>query len=277
MLKWLAPVAAAFLCFLLVQGDLLAQTPDKPGQPTGVRASPSGNQALEVTWEAPGSDTVTAYYVRYILTSEDETDDNNWTEEDVTWTTGSALEHTIDTLRANVSYDVQVRAVNDTTDGDWSSTATGTPRKIPGVPATVTVTYGDKALTVEWTAPSPTDHITAYDISHRETGGSWTEKRLSGPPSTLEYTISDLDNGTEYEVQVRALNEAGPGPWSDPPTPETPKTVPDAPVITGTPGNGKITLTWTTPDNGGGARFPVTNFGTSAATLRRRTKRPGEP
>ena len=26
MLKWLAPVAAAILCFLLVQGDLLAQT-----------------------------------------------------------------------------------------------------------------------------------------------------------------------------------------------------------------------------------------------------------
>ena len=79
MLKWLAPVAAAILCFLLVQGDLLAQNPPaKPGQPTGVRASPGGDLALEVIWTAPGSDTVTAYDVRYILTSADESVEGNW-------------------------------------------------------------------------------------------------------------------------------------------------------------------------------------------------------
>ena len=34
---------------------------------------------------------------------------------------------------------------------------------------------------------------------------------LSG---TLEYTVSGLDNGTEYDVQVRAVNANGDGPWS---------------------------------------------------------------
>ena len=253
MLKWLAPVAAAIFCFLLVQGDLLAQGPPaKPGQPTGVRASPSGNQALEVTWTAPSGDTVTAYDVRYILTSAGETDDNNWTEEDDDWTTdGDPLEHTIDGLTANVSYDVQVRAVNDTTNGDWSKTAIGTPLKIPGAPTGVSVDYRDESLDVEWSAPTGDATVTGYDITYRETPtGSWTTKRYGGSLSTLEYTISDLDNGTEYEVQVRALNEAGPGPWSTP-AKETPKTVPDAPVISGTAGNAKITLNWDTPDNGG--------------------------
>ena len=253
MLKWLAPMAAAILCFLLVQGDLLAQTPDKPGQPTGVRASPSGNQALEVTWTAPSGSTVTAYDVRSIRTdASDKTTASNWATVDNAWTS-SDLKYKITGLDANESYDVQVRAVNGGTDGDWSDTATGTPLKIPGAPTGVSVEYGDESLDVEWSAPTGDATVTGYDITYRETpSGSWTTKRYGGSLSTLEYTISDLDNGTEYAVQVRALNEAGPGPWSTPAQKEIPRTVPDAPDdLDGTPGNGKISLNWTTPDNGG--------------------------
>ena len=43
------------------------------------------------------------------------------------------------------------------------------------------------------------------------TGRSWTDAWTSG---ALQYTITGLTNGTEYDVQVRALNSNGDGTWS---------------------------------------------------------------
>ena len=112
--------------------------------------------------------------------------------------------------------------------------------------------YGDEALTVTWSAPSSDAPISGYDISYRESpSGGWNTEQFGGSLSNLTHTISSLDNGQAYDVEVLALNVAGEGPWSDPPETETPRRVPDTPVISGTAGNGKITLTWTTPDNGG--------------------------
>ena len=39
--------------------------------------------------------------------------------------------------------------------------------------------------------------------------GVWTG---SGP---LQYTLTGLTSGVEYDVQVRAVNSAGAGPWSE--------------------------------------------------------------
>ena len=254
MLKWLAPVAAAILCFLLVQGDLLAQS-TVPEKPTGVAASVRGDRTLEVTWDAPsdGGSPITAYDVQYILTSQDETIVNNWTLKDNAWTsTSGALKYLAISLEADEEYDVQVRAVNSTGDGAWSDTATGTPRAKPAAPASVSLAFGDKTLTVTWDEPDGNATITDYDVRHRDLpSGSWSEERLSGPPSNLEHEITGLTNGVEYEVQVRALNVAGEGPWSTPALKETPRRVPETPDISGEPGNGNITLTWETPDDGG--------------------------
>ena len=162
------------------------------------------------------------------------------------------MKYLISGLTADASYDVQVRAVNSDGDGAWSGTATGIPRKIPGAPTSVSVDYGDEELTVTWSAPTGDAPISGYDISYRESpSGGWNTEQFGGALHTLEHTISNLDNGQAYNVKVRALNVAGEGPWADFPNTVTPKTVPDAPIISGTAGNAKITLTWTTPDNGG--------------------------
>ena len=102
-----------------------------PGVPTIATVTAGRNTSgltLTVTWTAPtntGGSAITAYDVRHIKTADDETVDANWTEEDDAWTTGS-LTYTITGLAESTEYDVQVRAVNATGDGDWSSTATGT-------------------------------------------------------------------------------------------------------------------------------------------------------
>ena len=167
MLKWLAPVAAAILCFLLVQGNLLAQAPPTvPGQTTGVAADPKGDRALKVTWSAPtsnGGSAITTYDVHYIRTDAQDKAEANWTKEEDVWTSGN-LKYLIATgLDADIEYDVQVRAVNAQGDGPWSPTATGTPRKIPGTPTNVSVAYGDETLTVTWSAPTGGAPISSYD------------------------------------------------------------------------------------------------------------------
>ena len=88
-------------------------------------------ELLSMLWSAPAGDggsPITAYDLRYIETSADETVDPNWTVVDDVWTSGAdALSHELTGLRAGTQYDIQVRALNSTGDGPWSTTVTGTP------------------------------------------------------------------------------------------------------------------------------------------------------
>ena len=87
--------------------------------------------SLVVEWSAPASDggsAITAYDLRYIESSADETVDSNWTVVGDVWTTGSgALEYTRAGLTVDTEYDLQLRAVNAVGDGPWSATVTATP------------------------------------------------------------------------------------------------------------------------------------------------------
>ena len=90
-----------------------------------------GVNSLSMLWSAPAGDggsPITTYDLRYIETSADETVDPNWTVVDDVWTSGAdALSHELTGLRAGTQYDIQVRALNSTGDGPWSTTVTGTP------------------------------------------------------------------------------------------------------------------------------------------------------
>ena len=88
-----------------------------------------GDRTLAVVWGPPsdtGGGAVTAYDVRYIETSEDETVESNWTVRDNAWRSGD-LSYVISSLTNATEYDVQMRAVNSAGDGAWSGTETGTP------------------------------------------------------------------------------------------------------------------------------------------------------
>ena len=84
---------------------------------------------------------------------------------------------------------------------------------------------GPRQLTVSWKRPDNDggSGITSYDLRHKKSSdpdqpASWTDvspvwSRVSG---ALEYEITALENGTSYDVQVRAVNSIDPGPWSIP-------------------------------------------------------------
>ena len=112
--RLLSAAGFALLCLVLALGYASAQSP--PAAPT-IDSVTSGDTTLTVAWTAPaGATGITAYDVRRIETSADETDDANWTVEDNAWTSG-ALQYTITGLTNGTEYDVQVRAVNSTATG----------------------------------------------------------------------------------------------------------------------------------------------------------------
>ena len=86
----------------------------------------------------------------------------------------------------------------------------------PGRPEAPTIS-GETAdsLTVSWSEPDNTGPaISDYDVQYREKDkGSFNPATHQGPGQTL--TLSDLEPGTAYEVQVRARNEEGTSGWSE--------------------------------------------------------------
>ena len=113
-----------------------------PAMPTLDSVTPNGG-SLTVAWMAPAvtrGTGVTSYDLRYIPTAADKTDNANWTVVEDVWTAspGGNLEHVLTGLVGNTQYDVQVRAVNSSGPGAWSTTVTGTPTAL----ATVCLTGG---------------------------------------------------------------------------------------------------------------------------------------
>ena len=104
-------------------------------------------------------------------------------------------------------------ATNNTSDSTASSE--GEARK-PGAPRNLEVTTGNSGeLAVSWDAPSNDggSEITGYKLQWKESSDSWnTEGDVSETQVTgTAHSITGLTDGTEYDVQVRAVNSAGEG------------------------------------------------------------------
>ena len=126
-----APTDTAFQTWLqAISNNNGPNCASSPGTPT-IGAVTPGTGSLAVSWTAPSSDggsAVTAYDLRHIKTSADESVDSIWSVVDDVWITGGGtLQHTLTGLIGGTQYDLQVRAVNAGGDGPWSATATGTP------------------------------------------------------------------------------------------------------------------------------------------------------
>ena len=93
-----------------------------------------------------------------------------------------------------------------------------------GAPTIRAVTPGTGFLTVAWAAPGgPSESpIIAYDVRHIESAGgdkadaNWTvvEDVWTVGSGALNYQVTGLTDGTQYDVQVRAINADGDGSWS---------------------------------------------------------------
>ena len=95
-------------------------------------------------------------------------------------------------------------------------------------------------------------------MRRRDSGGSWSRwAGITGSgAATTSHTVTQLTNGTGYGFQVRAVNIEGPALASNEAT-ATPAATAVRPAAVGdlsaTAGQGRVTLSWRTPGNGGAA------------------------
>ena len=104
----------------------------------------------------------------------------------------------------------------------WEITAYG-HGYVPTRPDIDEVTPAQGTLTVTWKEPDDagSSFVTQYDLRHipsdttDKSNDQWTVVQGVGTPgSDLSHTISDLRGGVGYDIQLRAVNSSGPGPWS---------------------------------------------------------------
>ena len=100
---------------------------------------------------------------------------------------------------------------------------------LPGAPTIDEITAGTGSnagtLLVKWSAPSSegASAITTYDLRYIETSAdetddsNWTvvDDAWTTDGGDLQHTIAGFSRNVQFDIQVRAVNEAGDGPWSE--------------------------------------------------------------
>ena len=231
--------------------SLKATVPDKPGKPVAT----AGPGKVDLTWADPNDASITKYQYRQ---KEGSGDFGNW--KNIPGSGASTTSHTVTGLTGGTAYTFQIRAVNAAgpgaaSDGSEPATPTGPPLAPTGFSATA----GVLKAALAWTNPSD-DTITKYQYRQSADGGSnwspdWTDIPLSDA-STTSYEVTGLTAGTAYTLQVRAVNDAGPGAATDTvtvtvtPVAAAPLAPPD---FSATEGDGSAILSWGAADDNGAA------------------------
>ena len=126
---------------------------------------------------------------------------------------------------------------------------------VPGRPSITSVTAGVRSAKVAFKKPADNGGaaVTGYHVQCTSNKGK--NRAVNGPKSPI--VVSDLTAEQSYRCTVAAKNSVGRGPASAPSDPVLVKaTTPGAPTITAvTPDVRSVTVTFTKPDDDGGARI----------------------
>ena len=205
---------ATFLPWLAARGVESNADLSVPGAPTGVRAIATSSTEATLSWTAPsstGGSPITSYRV------EESRDGGAWRSLGDTATADTSVD--VLDLTPGSSYQFRVAAVNSSGASAWSQSSAPitmtddvvtTPGAVSGFSVGRFVKKGATfRTTVTWQPPVDDGgaRILGY-VARYGTGGRWSDwTDLSGTSAT----ITQLQRGTRYTVQVQALNEKGPG------------------------------------------------------------------
>ena len=122
----------------------------------------------------------------------------------------------------------------------------------PGAPTGVTVDNTHPgSLVVGWVAPADNGGapITSYYVSAHKLNSNGTTGDVAGNPATTggsatSGTVTGLTPGVTYRVYVVARNAAGQSPETAATNTGTVVGVPSTPVVHATPGDARVTVTW---------------------------------
>ena len=185
-----------------------------PGAPTGLTATASGATQIDLSWSAPASTGGSAITGYKIEVSPNGT--SGWTDQ-VANTNSTATTYAHTGLASGDTRHYRVSAINANGAGTASNVDSATTLQVPAAVSNVVavpVPRTTDSLQVSWSAPDnagkPT--LTGYDVRYREEDVNWTTVRQDAPSTSV--IIAGLGSSNFYDVQVRALNADGSGPWS---------------------------------------------------------------
>jgi hypothetical protein len=157
-------------------------------------------------------------------------------------------------LTNGTSYAVTVRAVNGQGNGTASAPMSGTPVTTPAQPSITGVSRADRSLTLAVNEPdNGGSAVTSWQYS-TDGGATWANAAQSSSPLTITKLSVDgttlIANGTSYPVSVRVVNVVGASIGS-PTTTVGPSASPSAPVVTLTPLDESLRVSFPAPADGG--------------------------
>ncbi|MEI6796043.1 MAG: leucine-rich repeat protein, partial [Methanomassiliicoccales archaeon] len=221
----------------LTMGTIIPAVPSIPTHFSAV----AGNRSVVLSWGAPadGGTPITNYKLYRSLTYGGSYSLIN---------SPSATTYNNTGLTNGQVYWYKVAAVNAVGEGRQSESAAGTPFTVPDAPTGVTATPGNGQVTLSWDAPFDGGRdITLYHV-YRVNG---RVPSLIASPTGTTYIDIDKTNGYRYSYIVSAVSSAGEGADSDLVS-AIPFTLPSAPSgLVATPGDGRVTLSWTAPNDNG--------------------------
>ena len=127
---------------------------------------------------------------------------------------------------------------------------------LPDPPTALNATPGNQSATISFTPGADNgEPLTNYQYSYSSDEFSWNA--FSPPQTSSPVTISGLNNGTTYQVKLRAMNSAGASQESTPVS-VTPHTIPAAPTtLVASAGDQSASITFNPGADNGSA---ITNY-----------------
>ena len=129
------------------------------------------------------------------------------------------LTTTVTGLDNSLNYEFQIRAIiqegqePDPVLGQWSPTTQSAVLGAPQRPTLDSVVGGDGRVTLSFARPtSLVTDITGYQYS-LDDGDTWVDFVAVGDP--VVFPVTGLDNGEQFDVRLRAVNDLGPSEASD--------------------------------------------------------------
>jgi titin len=215
------------------------------GAPTGILASPSGNNSVAISWSAPtntGGAGIKFYKIE--VTSDA---GSSWT-----LLSDSVLgrAYIYESATAGESVAFRLSAITSVGAGESATSSSVIVIALPDVPTALVITPSSGSLGLAWTAPSQA--VTGYKVEYSTNGAVWISATNNTNGTGTTFTINALTNGTNYFVRVSGINGAGIGYGIV--GSGTPATAASAPIsLAATGGVGSVTLTWSAPTSNGGS------------------------
>ena len=171
--------------------------------PTALAVNNISETAATATWTAGGEET--AWKLQYKTAAA-----TSWGSEIDVITTPS---YQMTGLTAGTEYQVRVKAVcGEGDESQWTEAFAFTtneevvePCSTPTNVAASNITK--ESMTITWSA----NGASKWNLQYRVVNGTWSTVTVEGNPT---YTITDLTEATEYQIQVQAVCDGATSPWS---------------------------------------------------------------